>query len=169
MIDLNHVVLGPEAGEQVQLNALGVRFMIGERTGSGRFALVEHPLAPRSLGSPLHTHANEDEYSYVLEGRIGLQLGEDLLEAGPGDLVFKPRALQHAFWNPGPEPARLLEIISPGGFENYFREMAAVLAQPVRDYAMAGEIYTRYGIAMQFDNVPGLIARHGLTGMPKVA
>jgi len=49
----------------------------------GAFSLVEHPLPPRALGAPLHTHGNEDEYSYVVEGRFGLQLGAEVLEAGP--------------------------------------------------------------------------------------
>jgi mannose-6-phosphate isomerase-like protein (cupin superfamily) len=84
-------LLGPDQGEVVHLLALGVRFMIdGERTG-GAFSLVEHPLPPRALGAPLHTHHNEDEYSFVLQGRFGVQLGDDTLEAGPGDLLFKPR------------------------------------------------------------------------------
>ena len=103
-------LLGPDQGEVVHLLALGVRFMIdGERTGSA-FSLVEHPLPPRALGAPLHTHHNEDEYSFVLQGRFGVQLGDDSLEAGPGDLLFKPRGVPHAFWNAGDEPARLLEL-----------------------------------------------------------
>src|SRR4029453_7896909 len=116
-------LLGPDQGEVVHLLALGVRFMIaGEATG-GAFSLGEHPLLPRALGAPLHTHHNEDEYSYVLEGRFGIQLGNQVLEAGPGDLLFKPRGVAHAFWNAGDEPARLLELISPAGFEQYFREL----------------------------------------------
>ena len=108
----------------MNLLALGVRFMIEGATTGGAFSLVEHPLPPRALGAPVHTHRNEDEYSYVLEGRIGVQLGDEVLEAGPGDLVFKPRGIAHAFWNAGDEPARLLEMISPAGFENYFRDLA---------------------------------------------
>lgn len=53
------------------------RFMIDGETTGGAFSLVEHPLPPRALGAPLHTHRNEDEYSYVLEGRVGVQLGDD--------------------------------------------------------------------------------------------
>ena len=60
----------------------------GETTG-GAFSLVEHPLPPRALGAPLHTHGNEDEWSYVLEGRVGIQLGSDVLEAGPGEVVSR--------------------------------------------------------------------------------
>ena len=155
-------VLGPSEGETVHLLALGVRFMIDGDATEGKFSLVEHPLPPRALGSPVHTHRNEDEYSYILEGRIGVQLGEEVLEAGPGDLVFKPRGVPHAFWNAGDEPARLLEIISPAGFENYFRELAPLLAAPERDEAAMGEVVARYELDIDFDTIPILAEAHGL-------
>jgi quercetin dioxygenase-like cupin family protein len=155
-------VFGPNQGETVNLLALGVRFMIdGESTG-GAFSLVEHPLPPRALGAPLHTHRSEDEYSYVLEGRVGVQLGDEVLEAGPGDLVFKPRGEQHAFWNAGDEPARLLEIISPAGFENYFRELAPLLAASERGQAAIVDVVRRYELEIDFDTVSVLAERHGL-------
>ena len=155
-------VLGPEEGDRVHLLALGVRFMIdGTRTG-GAFSLVEHPLPPRALGSPIHTHTNEDEYSYILEGRVGLQLGDEVIEAGPGDLVFKPRGIPHAFWNAGDEPARLLEIISPAGFENYFRELAPLLAAEPRDQAAIGKVVARHKLDIDFGTIPLLAQRHGL-------
>jgi quercetin dioxygenase-like cupin family protein len=155
-------LLGPDQGEVVHLLALGVRFLIdGERTG-GAFSLVEHPLPPRALGAPLHTHHNEDEYSYVLQGRFGVQLGEDTLEAGPGDLLFKPRGVPHAFWNAGDEPGRLLELISPAGFEHYFRELAPLLAAPERDDAAIAEVVARYRLDIDFTTVPTLAERHHL-------
>lgn len=158
-----HPVLGPNEGEYVNLYALGVRFMIdGEATG-GRFSLVEHPLPPRALGSPLHTHRDEDEYSYVLEGRVGVQIGDDVLVVGPGELVFKPRGVVHAFWNAGDEPARLLEIISPAGFENYFRELAPLLGAAQRDDAAIGEVVARHHLDIDFSTIPVLAERHGLT------
>jgi quercetin dioxygenase-like cupin family protein len=155
-------VLGPNEGEGVNLLALGVRFMIDGAATGGAFSLVEHPLPPRALGSPLHIHRNEDEYSYVLEGRVGVQLGDEVLEAGPGELVFKPRGQQHAFWNAGDEPARLLEIISPAGFENYFRELAPLLGAPERDEAAIGEVIRRYELEIDFETIPVLAERHGL-------
>jgi len=155
-------LLGPGEGEAVRLLALGVRFMIdGQRTG-GAFSLVEHPLPPRALGAPLHTHRNEDEYSFVLEGRFGLQLGNEVLEAGPGDLVVKPRGVPHTFWNAGDEPARLLELISPAGFENYFRELAPLLTTPDRDEAAIGEVVARYRLDIDFATIPTLAERHSL-------
>jgi quercetin dioxygenase-like cupin family protein len=155
-------VLGPGEGESVNLLALGVRFMIDGETTGGAFSLVEHPLPPRALGAPLHTHRHEDEYSYVLEGRVGVQLGDEVIEAGPGELVFKPRGQAHAFWNAGDEPARLLELISPAGFENYFRELAPLLAVEERDEAAIGEIVARYELEIDFGTIPVLAERHGL-------
>ena len=155
-------LLGPDQGQAVHLLALGVRFMLdGERTG-GAFSLVEHPLPPRALGAPLHTHHSEDEYSYVLEGRFGVQVGDEVRYARPGDLVFKPRGVWHAFWNRSDEPARLLELISPAGFENYFREMAPLLAATERDQAAIGEVVARYQLDIDFATVPTLAQQHNL-------
>ncbi|HEU4989584.1 MAG TPA: cupin domain-containing protein [Gemmatimonadaceae bacterium] len=154
--------LGPAEGETVHLYALGVRFMIEGSATEGRFSLVEHPMPPRSLGSPVHTHRHEDEFSYVLEGRVGVQIGDAVLVAGPGELVFKPRGIPHAFWNAGDEPARLLEIISRAGFENYFREMAPLLAAPARDDAAVAAVAARYGLDIDFSTIPVLAQRHGL-------
>ena len=155
-------ILGPEQGDRVRLNALGVRFMIDGWATGGRFSLVEHPLPPRALGSPVHTHRDEDEYSYVLEGQVGVQLGSQVFTVGPGDLVTKPRDVPHAFWNAGDEPARLLELISPAGFEDYFREMATALASAVREPAVIAAISSRYHLDIDRATAPILAERHHL-------
>jgi mannose-6-phosphate isomerase-like protein (cupin superfamily) len=158
------LVLPPDAGQLVWLQALGVRFMLsGEQTG-GRFALVEHPIKPRALAAPLHTHAEEDEISYVLEGEVGVQIGERVLVATPGTLMFKPRGVPHAFWNPGAVPARLLELISPAGFERYFEEVAALYASGSRDSEHAAALRRRYRLAMDLGSIPRLQQAHGLGG-----
>ncbi|MFL5780554.1 MAG: cupin domain-containing protein [Thermoleophilaceae bacterium] len=160
-------LLGPSDGESVFLGGLGVRFMIDSGTTAGALSLVEHPIAPRTLAAPLHRHANEDEYSYVLEGRVGVQLGDDVLEAGPGDLVFKPRNQWHAFWNPGDEPARLLEFVSPGGFSRYFADIAPLLPpeRPEPDLEGLAAVQARYGLEMDFDSIERLSREHGLTAL----
>ena len=119
-------VVGPSDGNEGFLGSIGVRFMIDGAEAGERFSLVEHPMSPRALAAPLHRHTREDEYSYVLQGRMGALLGDDVVEAGPGDLVFKPRNQWHTFWNAGDEPCRILEIISPAGFEDFFAELVAM-------------------------------------------
>src|SRR3954468_14371761 len=117
-------IVGPRDGKFVDLGSVGVRFMIwGAETGN-TFSLVEHPIPPRTLAAPLHRHAREDEYSYVLEGRMGALLGDAVVHADVGTLVFKPRHQWHTFWNAGDGPCRILEIICPGGFEHLFEEAA---------------------------------------------
>jgi mannose-6-phosphate isomerase-like protein (cupin superfamily) len=124
-----------------------------------RFAVVHHPIAPRSLAAPLHYHHNEDEYSFVLEGSLGALLGDEVVTAGPGTWVFKPRGQWHTFWNAGDEPCQIIEIISPAGFENYFREVAASWG----DLEKFAAINRKYSLDMDFDSVPGLCKRFGLT------
>ena len=128
--------------------------------------LVEHTLAPRALGAPVHTHEHEDEISYVVCGRVGVQVGDEVVIAGPGDTVFKPRGVPHAFWNAGDQPARILETITPGGFEDYFADQAPLLAAFPPDPAALGATAARYGLTMEMDSVPRLVAEHGLTGPP---
>ena len=156
-------LIGPGDGAFVDLAGVGVRFLLdAQRTGGG-FSLVEHPIAPRTLGSPVHTHTREDEWSFVLEGRVGLMIGDDELEAGPGDLVLKPRGVPHAFWNATDERARLLEIIAPAGFERYFDEIAKLFPKNGEpDLERFAEISDRYGLIMQPETIPVLMERHGL-------
>ena len=159
------VALSPDEGETVWLRKLGIRFMIGGEQTGGRFALVEHPIGPRALAAPMHTHEHEDEYTYVLEGEVGVQIGEEVLVARPGDLVFKPRGVPHAFWNPADEPARALEIISPAGFERYFAELAP-LFPPANGGPLDAEavdaVREKYGLEMDMGSIPVLAEREGL-------
>jgi mannose-6-phosphate isomerase-like protein (cupin superfamily) len=155
-------VIGPSEGELGFLGSIGARFMIDGAQTAGGFSLVEHPMSPRALAAPLHRHTREDEYSYVLEGRMGALLGEQVLEAGPGTLVFKPRSQWHTFWNAGDQPCRILEIIAPAGFEDYFKELAAMGGALNADPAALGELCQRYALEMQPESIPGLLARFDL-------
>jgi quercetin dioxygenase-like cupin family protein len=149
--------------ERADFPGLGTRYLVrGEQTG-GRFALIEHTIPPRGLAAPVHTHQHEDEYSYVLSGRLGAVVGGEEIEAGPGELVAKPRGIPHAFWNAGDEPVRLLELISPGAFAQYFADLAPLLDVPGEpDFAALAEVQARYGLTMDFDSIGPLVGRHGL-------
>ena len=155
-------IVVPDNGREGFLGSIGVRFMVDGPEAAERFSLVEHPMSSRALAAPLHLHTREDEYSFVLEGRMGALLGDDVVEAGPGDLVFKPRNQWHTFWNAGDEPCRILELISPAGFERFFEELSdlggAINADPDELTALGA----RYGHSFKLESVPELLERFGL-------
>jgi mannose-6-phosphate isomerase-like protein (cupin superfamily) len=155
-------VVGPTDGREGFIGTIGVRFLIDGLEAGERFSLVEHPMSPRALAAPLHLHTREDEYSFVLEGRMGALLGDEVLEAGPGELVFKPRNQWHTFWNAGDEPCRILELISPAGFERFFQELVDMGGVAQAEPEAFARLRERYGLEMQPDSVPELLERFQL-------
>jgi mannose-6-phosphate isomerase-like protein (cupin superfamily) len=155
-------IVGPKDGKAGFLGSIGVRFMIDGVEADQRFSLVEHPMSPRALAAPLHRHTREDEYSYVIEGRMGALLGDEVVYAEVGDLVHKPRNQWHTFWNAGDEPCRILEIISPAGFERFFEELSDMGGVANAAPETLTELNDRYGLEMQPDSIPELVERFGV-------
>ena len=120
-------IVGPGDGQKVDIGGLGVDFKVSAETTGGLLSIVEHPMQPGRL-VPAHMHHDEDEISYVLEGTFGVKIGDVVAEAVPGCYVFKPRGVPHTFWNAGPAPARLIEIIAPSGFERFFETLGGLAA-----------------------------------------
>ena len=153
------VVIQPHDGDRFDFGGLGVHWKInGSNTGQ-RFSIVHHPIAPHALAAPLHYHHKEDELSYVLKGTLGALLGDEVLTAEPGTWVFKPRGHWHTFWNAGDTPCEIIEIISPAGFENYFREVAAAWGH----LDAFARLNRTYSLDMDFDSVPRLCDRFDLS------
>jgi len=156
-----HRILGPEDGELYQPDgACGDRFLVNSRDWGGGFSLVEHRLPPKVLAAPMHKHSREDEFSFILEGTVGAKFGDQEVVAGPGDLVFKPRDEWHTFWNAGDTPAKLLEIISPGGLEEMFRWL-----DQLTEELSPGELEQKlgpYGCLADMEATMALVEKHGL-------
>ena len=150
-------------GEAVWLGGLGVNFKVAGNMTGGTFSIVEHPVDAGRLVPP-HTHTREDELSYVIEGEMGARIGDEIVVACAGDYVFKPRNVPHAFWNAGPAPLRIIEIIWPPDFEAFFRELAELYAAGggSPDPEKAADLAGRYGNVFHFDWVPELTSRYGL-------
>jgi mannose-6-phosphate isomerase-like protein (cupin superfamily) len=153
-------IVGAADGPVAHLGGCDARFLAWSEETGGGFSLVEHPIPPRSLCAPLHRHDGVDEYSFVLEGRMGAILGGEVVHAEAGELAFKPRDEWHTFWNAGDTPCRVLEIISPGGFEHFFREFDETMRDGTFDPVSLG---TRYGIEFDMESVARICAEHGLT------
>jgi mannose-6-phosphate isomerase-like protein (cupin superfamily) len=146
-----------------ELGVVGARFIMDGGPSEGRFSLVEHPIVPRGLAAPVHLHTREDEFSFVLEGRWGFMLGSDVVYAAPGDLVYKPRDVWHTFWNATDQPARLLEIISPAGFEQLFVELDDLLKADPDNIEAAVALGAKYGMQNDPEATARVAAEHGLT------
>ncbi len=155
-------IVGPNEGMSF-LGGFAIFKLLGEATG-GAFSVVEHNLQPRTLGAPMHTHHDVDEMSYVLEGEIGVRIGDQEVAAGPGALVVKPKGIPHTFWNAGSSPARLLEIIWPAGFERYFDELDQLMSSTGGrpDPAQIVQLAERYGMEMDFASIPELMQKYGV-------
>ena len=159
-------VVRPGEGQIGELGSIGVAFKLwGDDTG-GAVSIVEHPFPVGALVPP-HLHTREDEYSIVTEGEIGFRSGEREVVLGPGGYITKPRGEMHAMWNAGATPARMIEVISPAGFEGFFRDLSDLLTEgPPKPDAVAA-IAAAYGLEFGEPGwLPDVIARYGLTPLP---
>jgi quercetin dioxygenase-like cupin family protein len=180
MDDLGETVLRvvqPGAGEKVHIPGFGAIFKLYSRDTGGQVAIVEHPFAVGTITAP-HRHTREDEHSMVLEGQIGFRSDDTEVVLGPGGYITKPRGQMHAMWNAADVPGRIVEIITPGGFENYFRELGELLAPHLEESGVLAkkqdsslhesepfaELAARYGITYGIpDWLPGIIKTFNLT------
>jgi quercetin dioxygenase-like cupin family protein len=131
---------------------------------TGRISVVLHTFDPGVLVPP-HRHTREDEISCVISGEIGFRSDGREVALGAGGYIVKPRGELHSMWNASSEPAQMIEIITPAGFEKYFIELAEATAaaggrRP--DPSVIAPIAERFGLSFDFSEVPDLVTRHGL-------
>jgi mannose-6-phosphate isomerase-like protein (cupin superfamily) len=149
------------------LGVVSARFILDGALSQGRFSLVEHPIVARGMAAPLHLHTREDEYSFILEGRWGFWQAGNVVFAEPGDLVYKPRDVWHTFWNATDGPARLLEVISPAGFDQFFVELAAVIGSGKASPEAVAALNSGYGLRVDPEGTARIAAEHRLvTAVP---
>ena len=142
---------------------IGVVFKIDGADLNGALSVVEHPFDVGALVPP-HVHTREAEISIVLEGEIGFRSEDQEVVLGAGGYIIKPRNEVHAMWNAGRTPARMIEIISPAGFEDFFREVTDLTVKGAPDPAALAELGDRYGLPFaEPEWLPDVIARYGLT------
>lgn len=159
-------VVRPGEGKVANLGSIGVNFKLWGHDTGGSVSVVEHPFPVGALVPP-HLHTREDEYSIVTEGEIGFRSGDREVVLEPGGYITKPRGEMHTMWNAGSVPARMIEIISPAGFENFFRELSELLAAGPPEPGQIPTLAETYGL--QFgkpDWLPDVISRFGLTPPP---
>ncbi len=153
-------VVYPGEGKAISFAGTGTIFkMYGDTTHA--YSVVEHPVDPHVLILP-HVHTHEDQMSFVIEGEVGMKIGEEVFQATPGTYLFKPRGIPHTFWNPTDRPARIMEITSPSDFERYFDEFGDLYTQSGGDVKQLQQLAQRYGLRYLIEWVPELSAKYGV-------
>jgi quercetin dioxygenase-like cupin family protein len=155
------MLVDPGEGRVTVEGPVGVIEKIHGRRTNGVISIVEHPIAPGVLVPP-HVHSEFDEWSYVLEGRVGARIGDEEFTGGRGSYILKPRGIMHTFWNAGPDAARLLEIITPAGFEDFFADFGEMLRTGGFDPARMAALAANHGTTYDMTWVPELEARYGI-------
>jgi mannose-6-phosphate isomerase-like protein (cupin superfamily) len=130
----------------VQLGAVTLRYLYTE--SGGPYALLEWLAPAGAPRPPVHVHHETDEGFYVLEGTYRFLLDGERVDAAAGDHVLVARGRHHTFWNPGTKPARCLIVLSPPGFEPYFRELSDGLASAESEEAAMS---VRQGLSARYD------------------
>ena len=159
-------VVEPGQGREGPLAGIGVAFKLFGKDTGGQVSIVEHPFPVGSLVPP-HMHTREDEFSIVTEGEIGFRSGDTEVVLGAGGYIVKPRHELHTMWNAGAVPARMIEVISPAGFEGFFWELADLIEAGAPEFEKIAALADGYGLVFgEADWLPDVIARYGLTPPP---
>ncbi len=157
------IMVGPDEGEHLPI--LDITHKVSAKRQGVSLTTEEWSLPPGEMIPP-HTHAREDECTFVLEGELTCLVGDEIVVAPVGSYVVKPRDVQHAFYNAGAETVRVMEILTPGeGFEGYFDEYERIVSsemdQEERQMART-KLGERYGITWHDDRIPETRARFGI-------
>lgn len=155
------VLPAPHQPDRAMAGGIGVAFRFESEHTGGALSVVEHPFAPRTLVPP-HVHTREDEFSIVTAGAIGFRSGTDEVVLEAGGYIAKPRGELHAMWNPTDQESRMIEIISPGGFEGFFRDLADLVESGSFDPDAMGPLAAAYGLFFDMTWVPELVEKYGL-------
>ena len=163
----DEIFVGP--GEGAHLPILDMVHKITAQASGGSLTVEEWGLPPGAMIPP-HTHTREDECNFVLEGELTCDVGGEILVAPKGSYVLKPRNVPHALCNTGTEPVRVVEILTPGGFEGYFDEYEGIASSDLdkneRRKARA-ELGERYGVIWHDERIPEIKARFGIEARDK--
>jgi mannose-6-phosphate isomerase-like protein (cupin superfamily) len=153
----------PGEGASIRMGALAADLLVPTAFSGGAYELHEQPVPPGVLVVP-HTHAHQDQISLVTAGTLGVLVGDEEFVAPVGSCVLRPRGLVHALWNAGPEPARMIEVSSPGvGIEEFFRRFTDLTVAGGATSSAIAELARPYGITYRLDLAPALEERHGVS------
>ncbi len=129
----------------------------------GALSIFDQVIPPGLIVAP-HVHEKESQASFVISGRLGFWVGGEEVEVGAGGYVHRPVGVPHSLWNKGLEPARMLEITTPGGsFEIYMTAMSDLLDSGEATPETAAALAAEYGVHFVPEPFADLCERHGVS------
>jgi len=160
-VEKNRIFIAPDDG--TSLPALDMVHKVTADLSGGSLTVEEWGLPPGAMIPP-HTHTREDECNFVLEGELTCDVGGEAVVAPAGSYVLKPRDVPHALYNAGPGLVRVLEILTPGGFEGYFDEYEEIASRALdEEHRRArAELGERYGMIWHDERIPEVRASFGI-------
>jgi quercetin dioxygenase-like cupin family protein len=162
-IEESEIIVGPDEG--AYLPVLDIVHKVTAEASGGSLKIEEWGLPPGEMIPP-HTHAREDECSFVLEGEMKCYVDGEVVLAQKGSYVIKPRGVPHAFYNSGAKTVRVMEILTPGdSFEGYFDAYEEIVSGQMSEEEHRkerAELGKRYGITWQDQNFAEVEALFGI-------
>jgi quercetin dioxygenase-like cupin family protein len=157
-------VVRSDEAHQVRLNEVVFDYGLKAADSDGQLSMLQVTIPPKTLIKP-HMHTREDEFTLVLEGTVSARLGDEIVGTIPaGSWLVKPRSIPHAMWNVTAAPARILEVVIPGGLERYFEQIAPVLMEHGPDWTKRYDaLAEEFGLTILNDWTDELKERYGVT------
>jgi quercetin dioxygenase-like cupin family protein len=145
----------PQEQPVVKIGQLEIRYLVdGTVTGAG-VGMFELTVAPGARVPPAHSHRDNEEVIYVLEGMLRYTVDDEVRDLKPGERMYTPRGSVHAFSNPHDRPARALIVLTPDIGAQYFRDIAEIAGAPGGpNPAKMAEVMNRYGLALAPPKAP---------------
>jgi quercetin dioxygenase-like cupin family protein len=140
------VIHGPGEGERHASSATEFTIKATAEDTGGQFFMQEATIGPNGPGPPPHTHQRMTDMFYVLEGTLTVHVDGEEREAPAGTFACFPPGTVHTFANRGDAPARFLNFSTPGGFEDYMRDLADVLKDGTASPEVFAELFERYDV-----------------------
>lgn len=141
-------LLKPGAGPTLSFLGVSLGYKISSHDTAGKWSLLEYLAPPKFAGPPLHWHKKTNEVFYVLAGNVTFRLGDEVFTGEPDAMVYIPKGVLHTFSNGQDKPARFLMFVTPGGFDEYFKELAAMAQSepswPPKEMSKLHALYEKY-------------------------
>ena len=163
------LIAAPGAGTATSIRRFRTTVRIRAEASGGAASVLEHALAPGCIAMPVHRHAGVTEVLHVLHGTLVLWLAGEVVPAAAGTSAVVPPGVPHTFWVDvdAPDAARVLAVVTPGGLERYYEDVAAHVPPmgagngPNMPEVLAAS--ARHGVEVDMASLYELIGRHGLS------